>query len=126
MVKTDDALKIIENLTRTDPELEEMVREASLNAVVAQLIYEARTGAGLTRQELADRIGTKQSAIARLEDADYEGHSLSMLQKIARVLDSDANRARTNFGRVMRFISCDRMDVCSLFQVLSIWSQIVE
>lgn len=36
---------------------------------------------------LADRIGTKQSMIARLEDADYEGHSLSMLQKIARALN---------------------------------------
>ncbi|MFB2894243.1 helix-turn-helix domain-containing protein [Aerosakkonemataceae cyanobacterium BLCC-F50] len=35
----------------------------------------------------ADRIGTKQSVIARLEDADYEGHSLSMLQKIARALN---------------------------------------
>jgi hypothetical protein len=28
----------------------------------------------------ADRIGTQQSVISRLEDADYEGHSLSMLQ----------------------------------------------
>lgn len=36
---------------------------------------------------LADRIGTKKSAIAQLEDADYEGHSLSMLQKIARVVN---------------------------------------
>lgn len=87
MAKTDDALKIIEHLTCTDPELKEIVREASLNAAVAQLIYEARTRAGLTQQELADRIGTKQSVIARLEDADYEGHSLSMLQRIARALN---------------------------------------
>lgn len=87
MAKTSDALKIIENLTRTDPELEEMVREASLNAAVAQLIYETRTKAGLTQQQLADRVGTKQSVIARLEDADYEGHSLSMLQRIARALN---------------------------------------
>jgi transcriptional regulator with XRE-family HTH domain len=55
--------------------------------VVAQLIYEARTTRGLTQKELADRIGTKQSAIARLEDADYDGHSLSMLQKIAGALN---------------------------------------
>lgn len=87
MAKTDDALKIIEHLTRTAPEIEEMVREASLNAAVAQLIYEARTRAGLTQQELADRVGTKQSVIARLEDGDYEGHSLSMLQRIARALN---------------------------------------
>ncbi len=55
--------------------------------MVAQLIYEARTARGLTQKELADRIGTKQSAIARLEDADYDGHSLSMLQKIAGALN---------------------------------------
>lgn len=87
MMKTDDALKIIKNLTRTDPELEEMVREASLNAAVAQHIYETRTKAGLTQQQLADRVGTKQSVIARLEDTDYEGHLLSMLQRIARALN---------------------------------------
>jgi transcriptional regulator with XRE-family HTH domain len=43
--------------------------------------------ARLTQQQLADRIGTKQSVIARLEDAEYEGHSLSRLQKIARALN---------------------------------------
>ena len=64
-----------------------MVAEARINAEVARLIYEARTKAGLTQRQLADRIGTKQPVIARLEDADYEGHSLSMLQRIAAALD---------------------------------------
>ena len=87
MMKTTDVLKIIEKTNCTDQELQEMIAEASINAHVAQLIYEARIKAGLTQQQLADLIGTKQSAIARLEDADYEGHSLSMLQKIARALN---------------------------------------
>lgn len=64
-----------------------MVAEASINARVAQLIYEARIKAGREQQQLADFLGTKQSVIARLEDADYEGHSLPMLQRIARALD---------------------------------------
>lgn len=87
MAMTNDALKILKKMTADDPEIEEMVRESSLNAELAQLIYTARKQAGLTQQQLADRIGTKQSVIARLEDADYEGHSLSMLQKIARALN---------------------------------------
>ena len=87
MARTSDALKIIEKINRTDQELQEMVAEASINAHVAQLIYEARTKAGLTQQQLADLIGTKQPVIARLEDADYEGHSLSMLQRIAQALN---------------------------------------
>ncbi|MEG4026692.1 MULTISPECIES: helix-turn-helix transcriptional regulator [unclassified Microcoleus] len=41
----------------------------------------------MTQQQLADRIETKQSLIARLEDAEYDGHSLAMLQKIARALN---------------------------------------
>jgi predicted transcriptional regulator len=32
-------------------------------------------------------VGTSKSAICRLEDADYEGHSLSMLKRIAEALD---------------------------------------
>ena len=87
MAKTSNALKIIEKINRTNPGLQEMVAEAAINADVAQLIYEARIKAGLTQQQLADLIGTKQPVIARLEDADYEGHSLSMLQRIAQALN---------------------------------------
>jgi ribosome-binding protein aMBF1 (putative translation factor) len=87
MAKTNNALKILQQMTSEDPEMEELIKESSLNAELAELIYRVRTQAGLTQQQLADRIGTKQSVIARLEDAEYEGHSLSMLQKIARALN---------------------------------------
>jgi ribosome-binding protein aMBF1 (putative translation factor) len=87
VAKTNDALKILQAMTQDDPEMEEMIRESYVNARIAQIIYEARTNAGLTQQQLAERIGTKQSVIARLEDAEYEGHSLSMIQKIARALN---------------------------------------
>lgn len=87
MAKTNDALKILQKLTSEDPEMEDMIKESSLNAELAQMIYRARTQAGLTQQQLAERIGTKQSVIARLEDAEYNGHSLSMLQKIASALN---------------------------------------
>ena len=56
---------------------------------VASLIYEVRTQAGLSQKELAERIGTRQPVISRLEDADYEGHSLSMLIRIAETLDHE-------------------------------------
>ncbi len=87
MTRTSDALKIIKNTIKDDPEMQEMVKEASLNAQVAQIIYDVRKQAGLTQQQLADAIGTTQSVIARLEDADYEGHSLSMLARIATALN---------------------------------------
>jgi ribosome-binding protein aMBF1 (putative translation factor) len=46
-----------------------------------------REEAGLTQQELADKIGTQPSAISRIEDADYDGHSMDTLQKVADALD---------------------------------------
>ncbi len=87
MVRTSKALKIIAKINRTDPGLQEMVATSALTADVAKLIYEARIKAGLTQQQLTELIGTKQPVIARLEDADYEGHSLSMLQGIAPALN---------------------------------------
>ena len=87
MKKTSNALKIINNMMKDDPELQAMVKESSLNARVAQIIYDARKDANFTQQLLADLIGTTQSVIARLEDADYDGHSLSMLARIAAALN---------------------------------------
>jgi transcriptional regulator with XRE-family HTH domain len=58
-----------------------------INAEMARKIYDLRTKAGLTQQELAARVGTTKSTISRIEDADYDGHLLSMLNRIAEALD---------------------------------------
>lgn len=50
---------------------------------LALLVSEMREDAGLTQTELARKAGTTQSVIARLEDAEYTGHSLTMLERIA-------------------------------------------
>ena len=50
---------------------------------LALLVREMREHAGLTQTELAKKVGTTQSVIARLEDAEYTGHSLAMLERIA-------------------------------------------
>jgi predicted transcriptional regulator len=87
MRRTKDALEILDQVTGKDPELQQLVEAATVNAYIAQLIYDARTQAGLTQARLAKIVGTTQSVIARLEDSNYEGHSLSMLQRIASALD---------------------------------------
>ena len=84
--KTSDAIEIINDMIGDDVELKEMIDEAAVNAKVAQMIYKARKESKLTQKELAEMIHTHQSVIARLEDADYEGHSLSMLLKIGKAL----------------------------------------
>ena len=50
---------------------------------LALLVREMREDAEFTQTELAKRVGTTQSVIARLEDAEYAGHSLTMLERIA-------------------------------------------
>ncbi len=81
--KTSDAVKILDRMMGDDSQLSHLANEALVNAEVAQRTYEVRTKSKLTQKQLAELVGTTQSAIARLEDADYEGHSLSMLQRIA-------------------------------------------
>lgn len=54
---------------------------------VSRLIRRLRDEAGLTQSELAERVGTTQSVISRLESDEYEGHSLSMLYRIGAALD---------------------------------------
>ena len=68
------------------PDLAAAVERELFNATIACEIYALRGQAGLTQRELAQRVGTHQSVIARLEDADYDGHSLNMLQRIAAAL----------------------------------------
>jgi ribosome-binding protein aMBF1 (putative translation factor) len=87
MAKTKDAIKILDRVTGDDSKLRTLIEEETLNAHVARLIYEARTGAGLTQRQLAELIGTQQPDIARLENADYQGHSLNMLHRIAMALN---------------------------------------
>ena len=102
---TSDALEIIDrNITGDDPQLREMIEEATVNALVAQAIYDARNTAGLTQAELAKLTGTKQPVISQLEDADYEGHSLSMLKRIADALGKREwrTRPRKSTGREAR------------------------
>jgi ribosome-binding protein aMBF1 (putative translation factor) len=66
-----------------DPERIASYEQALADQAVAQSIYDLRTKAGLSQRELAARVGTTASVICRLEDADYEGHSMAMLRRIA-------------------------------------------
>ena len=45
-----------------------------------------RQARGLTQQQVADRLGTKQQAVARLEDPAYTGHSLTMVRRYVEAL----------------------------------------
>jgi transcriptional regulator with XRE-family HTH domain len=72
------------------PERQRQLAAAEANDEIGRKIHDLRTKAGLTQAQLGKLIGTTASVICRLEDADYEGHSLAMLRRIAAALDKRA------------------------------------
>lgn len=69
-----------------DPERRAQYAESVESARIGARIYELRVQAGLSQAQLAARVGTSRSVISRIEDADYSGHSLTMLRRVARAL----------------------------------------
>src|ERR1051326_2341590 len=85
---TTDAVEILHRrYFEGKPEMLALLEEARVDDEIARKIYTLRTEAGLTQRELAKLVGTSASAICRLEDADYEGHSMAMLKRIAEALN---------------------------------------
>lgn len=93
MVKktTRNFADVIRAKLAANSELAAAVQEESFNSNIAQQVYDLRTEAGLTQKQLADLIGTRQSVISRIEDANYSGHSLALLKKIAGALKRRLN-----------------------------------
>jgi DNA-binding XRE family transcriptional regulator len=85
---TSDAVEILHRrFFEGKPERLKDLEGARGNDEIARKIRELRTAAGLTQAQLAKLIGTTASVICRLEDADYEGHSLAMLRRIGGALN---------------------------------------
>jgi DNA-binding XRE family transcriptional regulator len=97
---TSDAIEIIHRRHYEGrPQRMAELAEAEANDTVARKIYEVRKRAGLTQEQLAKLVGTTTSVICRLEDADYQGHSLAMLKRIAGALNKRVE---------LRFVSAAR------------------
>jgi ribosome-binding protein aMBF1 (putative translation factor) len=79
--------ELYEELVGDDAAAQEEFEVGLVNIEAAQLIHAMRTKAGLSQRELARRVGTSASAINRLEDADYEGHTIAMVRRIATALN---------------------------------------
>ncbi|HLK20101.1 MAG TPA: XRE family transcriptional regulator [Bryobacteraceae bacterium] len=85
---TGDAVQILHRrFYEGKPARLKNLEEARANEEIARKIQELRAAAALTQTQLAKLIGTTASVICRLEDADYDGHSLAMLRRIAGALN---------------------------------------
>ena len=72
---------------------------ASVEQDIAWQIRINREKRGLTQRQLAEMIGSRQSAIARAEDPEYGKHSVATLIKIAKVFEC---------GLLLKLVSYDK------------------
>jgi ribosome-binding protein aMBF1 (putative translation factor) len=84
-VKRDKHREAVEQRARESANYRKAFARSLQQVDLALLVREMREDARLTQTELAKKVGTTQSVIARLEDAEYTGHSLTMLERIAAV-----------------------------------------
>src|SRR5438445_8012474 len=82
-MKRDKQGEIVEQPTPKSATYRKALTRTLHQIDLALLVREMSDDAGLTQTELAKKVGTTQSVIARLEDAEYTGHSLTMLERIA-------------------------------------------
>ena len=87
MRKTNFDLFLEEQLR--DPDFAERFKRAGEAWDVAMQIAALRDKAGLSQRELARKLKTSQQQVSRLESPAYEGHSLSMLRRVAHVLNAE-------------------------------------
>ena len=82
--KAVDALEILDDrYFNGRPKMQALLEEARKRLQLAMQLHELREKEGLTQQEVADRVGTTRSVIARLEQPGYEKHTISTLRKVA-------------------------------------------
>ncbi len=85
---TSDAVEILHRRYYVGrPERIAALEEARAEDELARKIHELREQAGLTQETLAKLVGTTASVISRLEDSEYQGHSLTMLKRIAAAVN---------------------------------------
>jgi len=70
-----------------DPEFRQRFEEASQAWDIALQLAALRRARGLTQKQVAERLGTKQQNISRLENPAYTGHSLAMVRRYVEALD---------------------------------------
>jgi transcriptional regulator with XRE-family HTH domain len=109
MSKTNFDLFLEEQLR--DPDFAKRFKRAGEAWDVALQLAALRDRAGLSQTELARKLKTTQQQISRLESPGYEGHSLSMLRRVARVLNAHVRvvfetREKASTSRVAE--SCGR------------------
>jgi len=91
-----------------DADFAERFKRAGEAWDVALQLASLRKKSGLSQKELAKKVGTSQQQISRLESPSYEGHSLSMLRRVAEVLGANVHVEIERKGRQRQAVVAER------------------
>ena len=83
-----DLENYIDKRKKKDPEFAEGFEQGYREFKIGVLLKQAREQAGLSQEELAKKLGTKKTAISRIEN-HAQDIKLSTIQKVARALGKD-------------------------------------
>ncbi len=86
----------------TDSEYRHAYADENLNLVIASQIRILREQQGLSQRDLAEKLGTKQAGVSRLESADYRGWSVRVLKKLAEAFDLRLRISFEEFGTLWK------------------------
>ncbi len=88
-----------------DPETRFMYAEGITNAFVSEQIKRLREARGLSQEQLASIVGTKQSGISRLQNRDYSSWKVETLRKLARAFGVRLRISFEEFGTLAEDLS---------------------
>ena len=112
MSKTNFDLFLEEQLK--DPDFAERFKRAGEAWDVALQLTALREKAGLSQKDLARKLHTSQQQISRLESPAYEGHSLSMLRRVAEVLGATVRVTLAPKGEAEPLILSEAKVACKI------------
>jgi ribosome-binding protein aMBF1 (putative translation factor) len=85
-IRSKSLQALYDRVVAGDPEMAADIDRGYEDLKIGVALAELRTAAGLSTRALAKLVGTQPSVISRIEHAAYEGHSLSMLRRVAAAL----------------------------------------
>lgn len=84
-----------------DPDYRAAYADSFVDSWIALQIRVIREQREMTQTDLADVLGTTQTAISRLENANYSGRSISTLKNVAKALDCRLKVSLETYGSLI-------------------------
>ena len=81
-----DAVELMDRWYGNIPHWDDLVAEEEFKMQVGQAVYDLRNAVGMSQADLARLIGANQATVSKVENADYDGHTIEVLKRVCFAL----------------------------------------